>query len=78
MNSHLFYCAHAIFLMLLHARICWQIFFIYIGVFFLSNLGDCWECAQHDYGWSVLGGVVGTVIILIFAKIKCMFLNINL
>ena len=73
--------------MLLHActHICWQIFFIYIGVFFLSNLGDCWKCAQHDYGWSMLGDlvgtviiVVGTVIILIFAKIKCMFLNINL
>jgi hypothetical protein len=56
----LFYCARAIFLMLLHActHICWQIFFIYIGFFFLSNLGDCWKCAQHDYGWSMLGDLI--------------------
>ena len=48
-------------------------------VLFLSMdyICDCWKCAQHDYGWSMLGdlvgtviNVVGTVIILIFAKIK--------
>jgi hypothetical protein len=52
-------------------------------VFFLSNLGDvsnlgdCGECAGQNYGWSILGNVIGTVIILIIAKIKSMFLNID-
>ena len=28
---------------------------------------DCWECAGKDYGWSILGDVIGAVIVLIVA-----------
>ena len=69
--------------MLLHACICIPIckqifFYIYFGFFFLSNLGDCWECGGKDYGWSILGTApIGTVIFMIIAKVKSMFLNIN-
>jgi hypothetical protein len=51
-------------------------------VFSLSNLGldavcGAWACAGKDYLWSLLGDGIGAVIILIIAKFKCMFLNIN-
>ena len=33
-------------------------------------LCDCGACAGQDYGWSILGDVIGTIIMLIIAKIK--------
>jgi hypothetical protein len=48
-------------------------FFYLFWVFFLSNLGDCWECAGQDYGWSILGYVIGTVILFIVAILISMF-----
>ena len=33
-------------------------------------LCDCGECAGQDYGWSILGDVIGTIIILIITQIK--------
>ena len=33
-------------------------------------LCNCGECAGQDYGWSILGVVIGTIIIFIIAKIK--------
>jgi uncharacterized protein (DUF983 family) len=54
-----------------------DMFFLYCFFFFLSNLGDCGECAGQDYGWSILGDVIGTIIILVITLIKSMFLNIN-
>ena len=39
-------------------------------LFLNATLCDCGECAGQDYGWSILGDVIGTIIILIFTQIK--------